>query len=253
VFCDNGQGAMENFWLGVAAMAGLGGLILGLYTFMRSRSVVVMDVFEYPFQFPPAVKRLLAAQEVLDVFGVNSLQSDGSPTGDAQLASIKKFSAAVDTETSFSLQDLSSMWTVRIHNKGHELAENVELVLPNAKVIIWFRGEKEHISNDRRIAIGQLRPDERVSAVAWGRYPLMESPSLLQARGRASVRMHRFRERDSGFLDELNRSWLAVQITTMLLVTLLALMLFGAIKTYVSEHWHSSTSKDSAQVQTVPR
>jgi len=175
---------VTDFWVGAGAAATIILAAIAVVQFLRSRSNLLVEIKPYPWALPVTAQRnLKGMSELIGPGGVLAPQVDDKV--------VEKLDAVVDLfGARFGSHEIDTFWQIRIVDRGHERAEGVELHLPGAVQIQAKRGETANIGDGDRIVIGDVRPGEAIDVVAWGRQVFFAKPSIMQSKGRATIRTH---------------------------------------------------------------
>jgi hypothetical protein len=143
-----------------------------------------MEATEHRFQLPVTARRALIELADMVFETEEPIGTDKVPERIRLL--VELFGGFVG-----QADNIESFWTIKITNGGQDKAEGVELYVPSAIQIDVRRSGVSQVVEGNRASIGEVRPSEKVDVLAWGHHPIMEEPSIIQSRGRATVRVKR--------------------------------------------------------------
>jgi hypothetical protein len=117
------------------------------------------------------------------------------------------------------------MWSFKVTNHGHERAEKLELQVPDAiqSQLVHSDGSEETIAGGI-IRIPELRPGESVTILSWASAPGGDGPRLLQARGKATMRIQELV--DSRWAT-VYRMWRVSPVLTLMIVLALTVAIIA--------------------------
>lgn len=215
------------FWTGAAAAATVVAALVAVIAYVRGRTRVVVQVVRHEYAMPPAFRPLL---KHLEDFRYSlpgySAELKSADSGLRELLDRLTALAKDPAITGFTESWRSdTMWSFKVTNHGHERAEKLELQVPHAiqSLLVHSDGSQEAITGGI-IHIPELRPGESVTILSWAGASGGDGPRLLQARGKATMRIQELVDSRWATVYWL---WRDSPVLTLMLVLMLAVAIIA--------------------------
>jgi hypothetical protein len=168
---------MQSLWNVFCSIVTIVATLIGIWKyFTRIRSNIIVEATPNLFQLPKNIESLFSqaraeiTEEKIDEIAKNKNMDQGNYHVKSFVYEVYRLlNEAIPSDLPYEMRSLRVMWNINISNKGDKIAEDIQLIIPDAKVAFISRvGEENKWQNcNEIICFNTMRPREEIKLLIW--------------------------------------------------------------------------------------